>query len=498
MYLPQFHRVHENDIWWGEGFTDWVSAKKAQSLFDGHIQPHIPLHENYYNLLDKRTMQWQADLMKSYGVDGMCIYHYWFEDGRQILEKPAENLLGWKDIDMPYCFYWANETWARSWSTFKKRNVWSELEETETGKDNDGILLKQNYGQEEDWNKHFEYLLPFFRDKRYLKKDGKPLFMIFRSSEIYCLREMVDFFNERAKAQGLPGIYFICANAGKLPENVDAALVHEPQNIMRSLGIERFDNDVRKLDYEECWSRILQDEAVAKKTYFGGFVGYDDTPRRGIHGTVIADATPEKFKNNLIHLMAKNEACENDFLFLNAWNEWGEGMYLEPDERWGYQYLESINEAKSEYAVLKENGMDFEFGGNFPDNDKIKSNSIKFETYLNMLDAWMELRENGISLEKYFSNHGYTRIALYGYGIFARHLIRELRQSSVTIECLIDQQRDKIRCGVKTILPGDEPEDLDAIVVTAFHYFEEIRKQYVDKEVNVVSMENIIKEVINS
>jgi hypothetical protein len=196
--------------------------------------------------------------------------------------------------------------------------------------------------------------------------------------------------------------------------------------------------------------------------------------------------------------MAKNEACENDFLFLNAWNEWGEGMYLEPDERWGYQYLESINEAKSEYAVLKENGMDFEFGGNFPDNDKIKSNSIKFETYLNMLDAWMELRENGISLEKYFSNHGYTRIALYGYGIFARHLIRELRQSSVTIECLIDQQRDKIRCGVKTILPGDEPEDLDAIVVTAFHYFEEIRKQYVDKEVNVVSMENIIKEVINS
>jgi hypothetical protein len=437
--------------------------------------------------------------MHRYGVDGMCIYHYWFQDGRQILEKPAENLLKWKDIDMPYCFCWANETWARSWSTFQKGNVWSEQDETETGKENDGILLKQNYGQKEDWNKHFEYLLPFFQDKRYLKKDGKPLFVIYRSSDIYCLREMVDFFHERARAYGLPGIYFICANVRDvLPENVDAALIHEPQQAICSLRAGKFDNDVRKLDYEVCWNRILQDEPVAKKTYFGGFVGYDDTPRRGIHGTIMTDATPEKFKNNLAYLMKKNEACGNDMVFLNAWNEWGEGMHLEPDERWGYQYLESIAAAKSEYAAINENGMDFKFGGNAPDIEKIKSDSMKFATYLNMLDVWMELRENDISLESYFTKHGYTRIALYGYGIFARHLIKELGQSSVTIECLIDKQRDKIPCGVKTILPGDEPENLDVIVVTAFHYFEEIRKQYADKKVNIVSIENIIKEVADS
>jgi hypothetical protein len=499
MYLPQFHQVKENDEWWGEGFTDWVSAKKAKPLFEGHYQPHIPKDNNYYDLSEKKVMQWQADLMHQYGVDGMCIYHYWFEDGRRILEKPAENLLEWKDIDMPYCFCWANETWARSWSTYKKGNVWSEQDETEAGKGEDGILLKQSYGQEEEWNEHFEYLFPFFQDKRYIRKDGKPLFLIYKSSEIYCLREMVDFFNKKAKAHGLPGIYFVCANAGvNLPENVDAALIHEPQNAMRSLGTEQFDNDVRKLDYELCWKQILQCEPVAKKTYFGGFVGYDDTPRRGIQGTVITDATPEKFKNNLIPLMAKNEACENDFIFLNAWNEWGEGMHLEPDEKWGYQYLESINEARSEYAALKESGTDFKFGGNSFDVEKIKSNSMKYETYLNMLDLWMELRENGVSLEKYFTKRGYMRIAVYGYGIFARHLMRELNQTSVKIECLIDKQRDKISCGVKTILPGDEPEGLDVIVVTSFHFFEEIRKQYAEKEVQVVSMENILKEVMDS
>lgn len=120
MYLPQFHRVKENDIWWGEGFTEWTSVRSAERLFPGHEQPHVPLHGNYYDLLQPETMRWQAELMKRFGVDGMCFYHYYFKDGRKILEKPAENLLQWKDIDMPFCFSWANESWVRSWSRLSK------------------------------------------------------------------------------------------------------------------------------------------------------------------------------------------------------------------------------------------------------------------------------------------------------------------------------------------------------------------------------------------
>ena len=117
MYLPQFHRVMENDQWWGTGFTEWTAAKGAEKLYEGHYQPRIPKNQYYYNLLDKDAMQWQAELMKKYHIDGMCIYHYWFKDSRRILEKPAENLLKWKNIEMPFCFYWANVTWARTWST---------------------------------------------------------------------------------------------------------------------------------------------------------------------------------------------------------------------------------------------------------------------------------------------------------------------------------------------------------------------------------------------
>lgn len=127
MYLPQFHRVRENDEWWGEGFTEWTTVRNAKKFFTDHYQPHEPL--SYYDLLEKKTMKQQEMLMHKYAVDGMCFYHYYFEKGRKILEKPAENLLKWKDVDMPFCFYWANESWKRSWSDLQKGNVWSEIYE---------------------------------------------------------------------------------------------------------------------------------------------------------------------------------------------------------------------------------------------------------------------------------------------------------------------------------------------------------------------------------
>ena len=179
MYLPQFHRTKENDEWWGEGFTEWTTVKSAEKFHQSQYQPRVPLNCNYYSLLEKSTMIWQADLMKQYGVDGQCFYHYWFKDGRQILEKPAQNLLQWKEIDIPFCFCWANESWARTWSRIGDKNPWANIFEREE-RNGSGILLEQKYGEEEQWKRHFEYLLPFFKDERYIKIENRPVFLIYK------------------------------------------------------------------------------------------------------------------------------------------------------------------------------------------------------------------------------------------------------------------------------------------------------------------------------
>lgn len=160
IYLPQFHEVEENNRWWGQGFTDWVTVKNALSLFQGHRQPRVPLDQNYYDLLQHDTMKHQAEMAAKYKVSGFCFYHYWFKDGRRILEKPAENLLRWTDIDMPFCFSWANQTWARTWTNVSNSNAWIDVD-FENRESGDDILLRQSYGGKKDWKEHFEYLLPF-------------------------------------------------------------------------------------------------------------------------------------------------------------------------------------------------------------------------------------------------------------------------------------------------------------------------------------------------
>lgn len=498
MYLPQFHIVPENDKWWGKGFTDWVSTKKGRELFEGHYQPHVPLGNNYYNLLEKETMIWQADLMKKYGIDGQCIYHYWFKKGRQILEKPAENLLKWTDIDMPFCFCWANETWARSWSNIRKANSWSDNDEPPKEIGDAGILLEQNYGEEIDWKKHFDYLLPFFTDKRYIKHNEMPIFLIYHSSEIYCLEEMVECFNKLARQNGMPGIYFICAeNTRNLPDNVDAVLVSEPQNSMRNFIGERIENKATVVNYEQFWDYLLQYTNEERKTYYGCIVSYDDTPRRGVKGTVINGASPKIFEEKFKKLLAKSEQLGNEYVFVNAWNEWGEGMHLEPDEKWGYGYLKGIKNAKETYVETT-----FEIGTKNYVSDKyielIKEQSAKFETYLNTLDQWMELREKDISLIPYFNKNNYKRIAIYGYGIFARHLINELQTSTIDIVGVVDKQKDKIRCEMPVMFPEDKLENIDVLVVTSFYFFKEIQKFYKDRNIKIVSIENIIKEIASN
>ena len=155
-YLPQFHETKENNEWWGKGFTEWTHVNGAKSLYKGHRQPIAPLDKNYYDLMNKESVEWQTSLMHQYGVDGLVYYHYYFR-GQKLLEKPAENLLKWTDIDQPFFFCWANHTWYQAINGVKK------------------VLREQTYGTQEDWDDHFQYLLPFFRDDRYEKIDNKPV-----------------------------------------------------------------------------------------------------------------------------------------------------------------------------------------------------------------------------------------------------------------------------------------------------------------------------------
>lgn len=371
-YLPQFHQIPENDQWWGKGFTEWVNVKKAQALFEEHYQPRIPLYKNYYDLTNHNVLLWQAQIAKKYGVYGFCIYHYWF-DGHMLLEKPMEILYAHPEIDTKYCICWANEDWTNAW----------------VSKDN-RTLISQTYGKQEDWKLHFEYLKKFFFDKRYICDDGKPILVIYRPEIIPCLNEMLDFWNEEAKACGLKGMTYIYQHAhfALQSEKDDSRFTYnieyEPQtsrlmmNNQRHKFLRKIKNSIdlmmqkyfhqaldlsmyrkndcpEKFSYDEIWRFILSREPQSSKSIPGAFVDWDNTPRRGARGSVAIGSTPEKFYMYFKRLVQKTKEVYNkDFIFVFAWNEWAEGGYLEPDEKNKYGYLESIHKALTELNELPE------------------------------------------------------------------------------------------------------------------------------------------------
>ena len=492
MYLPQFHRVRENDEWWGDGFTDWKPTREAVPLFENHYQPHIPFKNNYYDLLQKETLRWQADLMHQYGIDGMCMYHYWFKDGRQILEKPVENLLEWKDIDMPFCLYWANESWIRSWSKLKNANAWTNDSEVKQNDDTRGILLEQSYGEKEEWRAHFEYLLPFFKDDRYIKIDGKPVFMIYKCDSIYCIEEMLEYWRALAKENGFPDLYVIGAYADSISKNtLDAKLRHEPPKSIGVLREEYRTSDAIQIDYKKINDYILGSE-ISDNTYLCAFPGYDDTPRRGKNGVVLTESNPDEFEKYLRLFMAKNEKAGLDITFINAWNEWGEGMHLEPDEKYGDALLLAIKNAKETYKKDMHN-LDL-YEEKKADLSCLEKRAEKFEKYLNALDTWMTLREEGKSLVEYFYRRNISKIAIYGYGILGRHLEVELKDSSVQVVGIIDKQKEKIISDYPVYFPSELLPDCDAIVVSAFYFLNEIMID-LPKNCEIISLEEIINEV---
>ena len=495
MYLPQFHTIPENDKWWGEGYTEWTAVRQAKPMFEGHLQPRVPLNGTYYNLLNKTVMERQSSLMREYGVFGLCFYHYYFGDGRMVLEKPAENLLKWTDIEMPFCFSWANESWVRTWSNFSdERNSWNEMNETRNEGGRHGVLLLQDYGEDDVWERHAEYLIPFFKDSRYIKIDGKPVFLIYKADSIACLPRMKDVWDKVACEHGLKGIYYVTTNSANAC--CDAGVQMEPMAAMLGGKTLQFQGDycgVRKvIPYDEAVKcSISRMSPTDQKTFFSVCPGYDDTPRRGSGGTVIHGASPVAFKEYLKRVLYYSESIGNEFVFVNAWNEWGEGNYLEPDELNGESFLSAVKSASEEYHLLAKD--------DFADRGLKKDGGIleQYRSYWRLFDKWMILKENGIKLKDFFIKRGYNRIAVYGIGMMGRHFLAELPEDMLAYA--IDGRADSLNLGLPLFKADDELPATDAIIVTATYDYTSIYNMLKEKVTcPVYSLEEIVDVQRNS
>lgn len=506
MYLPQFHQIPENDEWWGEGFTEWNTVKGAEPMFEGHEQPVVPLDNRYYDLMQEDTLSWQVSLLNKYNIYGLCIYHYWFKDGKQILEKPAEMLLSRKELDTHYCFCWANESWVRTWSNLNDSNVWAGKFEKKNVYNNAGILLEQQYGNPDAWKKHFDYLVKFFKDNRYIKIDNKPVFVIYRPQLIFCLQDMMDLWNELAVSEGFSGIFFILANCNnKLREIANLELVHEPQNAFHMKNINKTtDLPVEGIfDYDEVTKKSLEYISESRAISYGGFIGYDDTPRRGHRGNLIAGCTKDKFRNYLEMLVEKNIAYNSPFIFFNAWNEWGEGMHLEPDEKNGFDYLEIIRNTVEKYSntgIKKVHDNWDKLANRLVSNGVSGNNSEpipdKFEVYFNLLHKWLLKKEMNRSFADYLLSFKYHRVAVYGAGVLCKHFITELMDSDVKVAYVIDRSDNvSVNGNIPVIKIGEISDEVDAIVVTVTYQFDEICEE-LNKYTNakVISLEQVIME----
>jgi len=370
MYFPQLHAIPENDEWWGKGFTDWDNVRTAIPMYEGHYQPRVPLNKNYYDQSQIETLRWQIDLARRHGVYGFCHYHYWF-DGKQLLETPTNLIMANRDIDFPFCLSWANETWTKRWDARDHH-----------------ILIQQTHPPtRESWKRHYDYLIKAWTDPRAIKVDGKPVFVIYRPQRIEKIDEMLAYWRELAQQDGLPGLYFIYQKQYELPnrnclKSFDALFQFQPFETINSPAFdknsikhtllfklvrklpERYQNMLRGVreafvkeltfhDYNAIWQKIVEvhpDQNLT--TYPGAFVDWDNTARYKKRATIFRGASPEGFGEwfaKLVDSMPRRNLPEN-FIFLNAWNEWSECAYLEPDERYGYQYLEAVKKVLDKYG----------------------------------------------------------------------------------------------------------------------------------------------------
>jgi len=343
-YLPQFHPIPENDAWHGEGFTEWTKVRGATPLFRGHYQQHIPHSDIGYYLLDSPdVLRTQAEMMKKAGVYGQVFYHYWF-DGRLILEQPAKMLLDAPDIEMPFCFCWANENWTRRWD----------------GNESE-VLLAQRYS-DSDARAFINYLIPFFRDTRYIRVEDRPVLFVYRPSSIPDIEGYLKIWKEECISHGIAAPYVVAVLTRGATNPADFGMDAGVERVLHDWtagGAPEIKGSVSPfgpingsiLSYEDV-ARFYSAQTGSKDfTYFRSIIPmWDNTARYGSEAYVVHGSTPDVFQDwleKLVRYTKDTLPVDRRFLLINAWNEWAEGAHLEPDSRYGYSYLNSVGRALS-------------------------------------------------------------------------------------------------------------------------------------------------------
>ena len=371
-YLPQFHPIPENDAVWGKGFTEWTNVAKAKPLFRGHYQPHIPADLGFYDLRLPEIREQQAELAHEAGIEGFCYWHYWFGNGKMLLERPFEEVLASGKPDFPFCLCWANHDWTTG--------TWQKGGGTH-------MIAKQEYPGDEDYIAHFNYCLPAFRDHRYITVDGKPLFLLFDPYFFTDVSRFIEVWRELAAKNGLPGIYIVALVKSTttatrredgtferhLPDLKSSAKVY---NDILSLGFDginsigklradmiqggRTINLIRKAlheriswlpairyDYPEVVRHFFAPEDAWPNVYPSVMAGWDRSPRVGTEEGVYVNFTPENFEAHVrdaLKYIEKRDP-EHRILFLRSWNEWAEGNYIEPDLKYGHGFIDALAKA---------------------------------------------------------------------------------------------------------------------------------------------------------
>ena len=368
LYLPQYHPVAENDKYWGKGFTEWTNVAKAKPLFKGHDQPRIPADLGFYDLRLPQVRKEQAELAKEAGIEGFCYWHYWFGNGKEVLQMPFDEVVKSGEPDFPFCLGWANHDWTTK--TWEKGKV--------TVKDT--IIFKQEYPGDEDYILHFNRFLKAFKDDRYIKVDGKLLFLIFNPFGLPDTKHFIDLWNKLAKENGLSGFHFV-GIVDSMPtitteniKNIDKA-VDDNVSETKALGFDavgttdqksaelKTGGKLRKIcyaavrrvlpgalldkfDYSKIIDNFYSPSDKRDDVYPQLLAGWDRSPRSGRKAIIYYNNTPDTFKKaaNRAVECVKDKNPEHRIVFLNSWNEWGEGAYMEPDLKYGKGKIEALAE----------------------------------------------------------------------------------------------------------------------------------------------------------
>jgi Glycosyltransferase WbsX len=337
-YLPQFHPIPENDRWWGKGFTEWTNVAKARPLFRGHVQPHLPSDLGFYDLRVPEVREAQADLARRHELTAFCYWHYWF-GGRQLLERPLDEVLESGQPDFPFCVAWANQTWSGIWHGAADR-----------------ILMEQTYPGPDDDARHFAYLQRAFEDRRYIRVAGKPILFIRQPADLPEPARFVERWQSMAVQAGFSGLYLV-ASLGEFPyathveDGFDAAVYYGfPFQETRATRLREYLMERGVVRGPKRYPyRMTLGETPA---HIRGpvipcvYPNWDNTPRTGRRGYLATDATPERFGNHLRRAfeLASASPADEQIVMIKSWNEWAEGNYLEPDIEFGLARLETLAE----------------------------------------------------------------------------------------------------------------------------------------------------------